>query len=182
MFIEIFILSIIVGYLLKGRIANFDHRHYRKIYYVYFAFLIEFTMMILIKLGYLSRGYTTYILNFIMYTMLFLFIFNNRNNKWLVLIGLGFALNWIPIFFNNGAMPVSALAVVKSGLASSIGDISVSREGLYTIINDSTKFWFLGDIIPKPYLRPAVVSIGDIISGIGLLLLIITSMKSQSLD
>lgn len=182
MFIEVFIGSIIIGYLLKGSIKNFDSGKFNGLWLIYIAFFIEASIVYLARYNYLIRGTATYIINFIMYILLLVFIIKNRNNKWIVLIGFGFLLNAIPIFLNSGAMPVSRNAVVMAGLAPSLEAVKVSNEGLYTIINGSTKLWFLGDIIPKPYIRAAVVSIGDIISAIGLMFLIITNMRNQSLD
>ena len=92
-------------------------------------------------------------------------------------MGVGFLLNAIPIFLNGGAMPVSAKAAETAGLT-----LNISSEGLYTLINGSTKAWFLGDIIPLTFLRNFAISIGDIIAALGLMLFIITGMKKTAKD
>lgn len=180
MFIEVFILSIIIGSLLKGSIKNFDVKNFNALWLIYIAFFIEATMVFLARKDYLVRGTLTYIVNSIMYILLLIFIIKNKHNRWIVLIGIGFLLNAIVIFLNSGSMPVSRNAVVLAGLAPSLDSVTVTNEGLYTIINGNTRFWLLGDIIPKPFFRAAVISIGDIISAIGFFFIIITGMKNRS--
>jgi hypothetical protein len=108
-----------------------------------------------------------------MYAILVIFIYFNRKDKYLVLMGIGFLLNAIPMFLNGGAMPVSAKAL------ETVGEITldISKQGLYTLINENTKVWLLGDIISITFLRNFVVSIGDIIAAVGLMLFVIVGMK-----
>lgn len=179
MFIEVFIFSLLIGYFLGGKLKNFEHVKIHGLYIIFISFSIEFCINILLRNKILSRGILTYLLDLIMYSLLLYFTFLNRKNKFIVLIGIGFIMNAMPIFFNNGAMPVSSEAIVAAGISPSINNIKVSNEGLYTLINNETKLWYLGDIIPKPFLRPAVISIGDIISGIGLIFLVIKGMKKS---
>jgi len=107
-----------------------------------------------------------------MYILLVIFVYFNRKNKYIVLMGVGFLINAIPIFLNGGAMPVSTKAAETAGLT-----LNISKEGLYTLINGDTRLWFLGDIIPLTVLRHFAISIGDIITAVGLMLFIITGMR-----
>jgi hypothetical protein len=179
MFIEVFFLSIIIGYILKGSVKNIDSSKIRGLYLVFAAFIIEFLIVMSMKKGLLNRGVLTYLLDLIMYGLLFQFIYINRKNVYIVLMGIGFILNAIPIFLNGGAMPVSAEAAVYAGIIPDIKSARLSTEGLYTLIDSNTKLWFLGDIIPRKYPRGIVFSIGDVISVIGLALFIITEMKKS---
>jgi hypothetical protein len=174
MFIEALIVSVIIGYILKGRLKNIDTNSIKVIYLVFTGFFIEAIMVMLIKNGLLVRGNTSYLLDAVMYLLLFIFIYLNRQNKWILLMGIGFFLNALPIFFNGGAMPVSTGAIDIVGITR-----NVTSEGLYVLINSSTKLSFLGDVIPIKYPRPFAASIGDIIAAIGLMLFIITGMKSK---
>lgn len=176
MFIEVFIFSIVLGFILKGNIKNFDVSKIKSTYLVFIAFSIEFIIVILIRNHVVARGTLTYIFDLLMYLILFLFIYLNRQNKYLVLMGIGFLLNALPIFLNGGAMPVDAKATVIAGLFPSIEEAKISSEGLYTIINSNTKLWFLGDIFPKTILRNYVFSIGDVVLCIGLMLFIVSEM------
>ncbi len=175
MFIEGLIFALIIGYVLKGNIKNLENVDIKAVHLVFISFFIEFFIVMSIRKGLLNMGVFTYILDFVMYTLLAIFIYFNRRNKYIVLMGAGFLLNAIPIFLNGGAMPVSAKAAETAGLT-----LDISKEGLYILINENTRAWFLGDIIPKTFLRNFAISIGDIIAAVGLMLFIITGMKKTA--
>lgn len=172
MFIEALIFAVIIGYILKGKIRNLENVDIKGTYLVFISFFIEVFILIFIRKGFFNIGIFTYILDSIMYILLVFFIYFNRKNKFIVLMGIGFLLNAIAIFLNGGAMPVSGKAAEIAGL-----NLSVRSEGLYTLINQNTKVWFLGDVIPLTFLRHFAISIGDIIAVVGLMLFIITGMK-----
>lgn len=171
MFILAIFFAVIIGYILGGRLKNLEHIELKGLQIVFFSFLIEALIIFSIRWGYLIRGGITLILNLIMYMLLFYFIYLNRKSLFLVLMGFGFLLNAIVIFANGGAMPVSTEAVKAAGLT-----MNVSKEGLYMLSNESTKLWFLGDVIPFTFITNLAISIGDIISAIALMLFIILSM------
>ena len=177
MFIEGLIFALIIGYILKGKIKNLENVDVKAVYLVFISFFIEFFIIIGIRKGFFNIGIFTYLLNFIMYTLLVMFIYFNRKDKYILLMGIGFLLNAIAIFFNGGAMPVSAKAATTAGLS-----LNMSKEGLYTLINENTKVWFLGDVIPLTFLRNFAISIGDIIALLGLMLFVITGMKKTAKD
>ncbi|GCD10171.1 DUF5317 domain-containing protein [Clostridium tagluense] len=175
MFIEALIFAVIIGYILKGNIRNLENVDIKRTYLVFISFFIEFFIVICIRKDFFNIGIFTYILNSIMYILLVIFIYSNRKNKYIVLMGLGFLLNAIPIFLNGGAMPVSAKAAKAAGIT-----LNISKEGLYSLINENTRVWFLGDIIPLTFLRNFAISIGDIIAVLGLMLFIIMGMKKTA--
>ena len=175
MFIEALIFALIIGYILKGKIKNLENVDIKRTYLVFISFFIEFFIIIVIRKGFINIGIFTYILDAIMYILLAAFVYFNRKNKYIVLMGLGFLLNAIPIFLNGGAMPVSTKAAETAGLS-----LNMSKEGLYTLINANTRVWFLGDIIPLTFLRHFAISIGDIMAVLGLMLFIITGMKKAA--
>jgi hypothetical protein len=174
LFLVVIIIAILVGYILRGSLENIDPSKTKSIYLVFIAFLIEAVIVMSIRKGYLVRGNVTYIINLIMYMTLFIFIYQNRYNKWILLMGAGFLLNAVVIFFNGGAMPVSSIAVNHLGMIKSI-----SSEGLYVVIDANTKASLLADIIPIKYPRPYVISIGDIVEIVAIAAFIITEMKSK---
>lgn len=175
MFIEGLIFALIIGYILKGKIKNLENVDIKAVYLVFISFFIEFFIVMSIRKSFFNIGIFTYMLDFIMYALLVVFTYLNRKNKYIVFMGVGFLLNAIPIFLNGGAMPVSAKAAETAGLTLDIG-----KEGLYTLIDENTKLWFLGDVIPKTFLRNFAISIGDIIAAVGLMLFIITGMKKRT--
>ncbi|QCX33520.1 hypothetical protein FDN13_07255 [Caloramator sp. E03] len=179
MFLEALIIGIIIGYILKGSLKNFEDIKLKALYLAVGAFFVEFILFSLVRRGILSRGYLTTLIYIIEYALIFLFIYLNRENKYILIMGFGFLLNALAIFSNGGAMPVSAKAAVAAGLAPSIDAVRASSEGLYVVQNEGTRLCFLGDIIPKTYLRHYVISIGDIIAAIGFMMFIIQGMKGK---
>lgn len=176
MFIEALILSIIIGYLLHGSLKNLNPESIKGIYIVIMGFLIEAVMVFFIGKGILHRGTLTYCSDLIMYALIFIFIFLNKKNPWIVIMGIGFLLNTIPIFSNGGSMPVNAAAATAAQLPKDI-----SREGLYLFSDLNTKAAFLADNIPINFIGHFVISIGDIIAAIGMSLFIITGMTNKKL-
>jgi hypothetical protein len=174
MFIISIVAAIALGYILGGRIRNLENIMLRGVYLIFISFGLELTIVMCMRKGLLRIGTTTFLLDVVMYLILLIFVMLNRSNICIIIMGVGFLLNAIPIFLNGGAMPVSQEAIKIAGLNSNIGS-----EGLYTIIDSSTRMWFLGDVIPISFISNFIVSIGDIFTAIGLILLIIIGMKKK---
>lgn len=174
MFIIGIIFSIIIGYLFKGNLKNLENINLNCIYLAFAGFFIEAVIIFSIRKGIIVRGTLTLILDIIMYILLFSFTYANRKNIFLVIMGAGFLLNALAIFSNGGAMPVSAEAMAAAGLVA-----DVNREGLYVLVGPATKLSFLCDVIPFNFISHLAISIGDIITAIGLMTFIITSMKTK---
>lgn len=175
MFVLAIIFGVIIGYILKGRLSNLENMELKGIYLIAFGFSIEFVIILLIRKNIVTAGISTLFLDVIMYLLILTFIFLNRKNRYIVIMGMGFMLNALAIFSNGGTMPVSTSALETIGFST-----NVHTEGLYTLINANTNLSFLGDIIPIDFIGRFVVSVGDIISGIGLVLFIITSMRKSA--
>jgi len=174
MFIQAIIFSIIIGYILKGTLKNFEFVDVKGLYAVTLSFILQFIVIMLIRKEFLHNGILTYILHLIMYTLLFYFVYLNRKYLFIVLMGMGFLLNALPIFFNGGSMPVSLESCKYVGLV-----VDVTKLGMYNVFNNKTNLWFLADIIPKNFITKEVISIGDLVIAIGLMLFIITIMLNK---
>lgn len=175
MFIQAIVLAVIIGFLMKGNLKNLANIEIKGLYIVIIAFLLEAFDIISIRKGMLHVGTFTLIMDIIMYSLLLLFVVKNIKNPYIVMIGIGFALNAAAIFANGGAMPVSLSAVRAVGLSDNVASM-----GLYTLIGGNTKLWFLGDIIPYTLFNINIISIGDIISAAGVMLLIIANMRKSA--
>jgi hypothetical protein len=176
MFIEGLIISIIIGYILKGKLENLINIEIKFIWIAFVSYLIKFAVFIPIRHDFINRSIYTFIIDIFMYLLMFTFIYLNRKNIYLLFMGLGFLLNAIAIFSNGGAMPVSERAMKVAGLA-----MNIPKQGLYMVSNSSTKFYYLCDVIPIAILRHTVVSIGDIISTLAFMGLIITTMRQKEI-
>lgn len=108
------------------------------------------------------------------YGLLIAFVVMNRKLPGAVLIGVGTVLNLVVILANSG-MPVSLKAARAAGLdpsAAGFLESAVKRR----IMDSQTVLWFLGDWIPLPVIQ-TVVSIGDVVLGIGIFLLVERLMR-----
>lgn len=168
------ILAIVIGYILKGRLKNLIHLEFRYLALIIVGFLLERILNVLIGRQVIELSPLTYGLDLVMYIMIFAFIIMNRRHKELIIMGIGFLLNAIVIFANGGAMPVSVRALESMGVVSSLAD-----KGLYKLMNELTHYKILADIIPIHLSKIGfVISIGDIVLCIGLMILIIRGMKT----
>ncbi|QJC53495.1 DUF5317 domain-containing protein [Paenibacillus albicereus] len=106
----------------------------------------------------------------------------NRHQKGLGIIFAGVLLNFLVMLVNGGRMPVSIeaasvldpiyLEMLKSGDA-------VSK---HFLMDESTRLYFLGDIIPlsPPYPRTQAISIGDVVINVGAFFFLCQLMGKKS--
>jgi hypothetical protein len=172
MFIIALVISVIIGYILKGKIQNLINVEVNHLYLVFTAFFIEAVVIFSIRKGLFQRGTVSFLLDLCMYMLIFAFGYFNRKNPYIVIMCFGFLLNAIPIFLNGGAMPVGAKTIETVGLTQ-----NVNKEGLYRLVDNNTKLWFLGDVIPFKFITKLAVSIGDIVAAVGLMLFVIMGMR-----
>lgn len=111
----------------------------------------------------------TPLLHIISFGPLLWFILLNRNRRGLLLMGLGLLLNLIVIAANRGFMPVNL-----SGLAAHLQEHLLGGAGspLHAAMTAETILPLLGDQLRIAYGRPRIVSIGDLLLALGLVVLI----------
>jgi len=93
------------------------------------------------------------------------------------IIALGAFLNALVITANGGKMPSPESALRRAGLLERVRE-GERGEGVLTnstVVNDDTNLRFLGDVIPLPGLN--VISIGDIVLGIGAIIAIVVVLR-----
>jgi len=92
---------------------------------------------------------------------------------------LGTLLNFLAIIANGGLMPVSPEARLWAGKPtlgeSGLGKVLPEGTGILLPI-DQTNLWLLSDIIPINFIH-IVISIGDILIAIGLLIFIVAKAR-----
>jgi hypothetical protein len=105
------------------------------------------------------------------------FLWVNRHHQHFLVIFIGVSLNFIVMAINGGRMPVSidAAAVIDPHY------LEATKNALYakhTLVTESTKLAYLGDIISlsAPYPREQTISIGDVVMNIGVFLFIQSAM------
>ncbi|MDF2890864.1 MAG: hypothetical protein K0R80_1231 [Clostridia bacterium] len=175
--------SLVVGKLRRGKFSNMKDAEIHKWYLIVSAFLIEFIAVFLSNKGYQVVSNNIFAIHFITYSLLFIGIYFNISKLSFKLIMLGTFLNFLVIMLNGGQMPVSQEAMISAGLA---GDLKALIDGeviTHAVIAKDTVLKFLGDIfiLPKPYPRPKVFSIGDVFMAVGVFIYIQEIMVKKSL-
>lgn len=166
--------SIIIGKLRGGSFSNIKDANLEKWYFIISGFLVEFTAVFMA-----SKGVRFFIDNImpihcLSYLLLFAGIYFNRRILAFKIIFIGIFLNFIVIMANGGQMPVSGEAMLNIGLIENMHNIRDGKIITHALINNHTVFKFLGDIfvLPEPYPRPKIFSIGDVIMAVGIFMYI----------
>lgn len=174
MFIQAIVLAVVIGLILGGSLRNLANIKIEGISIIAAAFVLDAAVIWSVRSGLLVTGSITMLLDLSVYLLLLMFVVMNRRNPYIVIAGAGFLLNAVVIFGNGGAMPVGAYALQAAGLT-----LDVSTQGHYSPVSEATRFPYLGDIIPYTFLNINIISVGDIVTALGVMLLIVTSMKSR---
>lgn len=175
--------SLVVGKLRGGKFSYLKDAEIHKWYLIVSAFLIEFIAVFLSAKGYNVISNNIFIIHLISYSLLFIGIYFNISRLSFKLIMLGTFLNFIVIMLNGGQMPVSQDAMINAGLAGDLNALISGEIITHTIIVKDTVLKFLADILilPKPYPRPKVFSIGDVFLAIGVFIYIQEFMVKKHL-
>mgnify|MGYP000140951698 CR=1 FL=1 len=183
MLVDVMIISVIIGLLRKGSFSNLAKLPLKNLHLIFFSFFVRYIPF------YLKGDFHVFAVKYniffviISYGLMLYAIASNFHLKPMVLSALGVFLNAVVIVANGGKMPVSLKALEIANL-NYLRPLLFSNDYLYhTALGAYTKLQFLGDIIPlpPPYPRPRVVSIGDIILGIGIFWLIQLGMLKKHL-
>jgi hypothetical protein len=79
----------------------------------------------------------------------------------------------------NGGMPVSASALVASSQAGELQRIVTDPGAKHHLATSDDRLMVLADVIPVGPIR-SVVSVGDLITSVGLLVLIVSGMRGRA--
>lgn len=88
-------------------------------------------------------------------------LYQNRHLKTLYLVLWGLLLNTLVILANGGHMPVSPDALKRAGIEGWEELLKNRGDAVHSLLDESTRLPFLGDVIALPPLRKAV-SPGDL--------------------
>jgi hypothetical protein len=114
-------------------------------------------------------------------TILFVFVYSNRREPMMWVLGLGLFLNFLVILANNGWMPVSPDTLDVLGLSPSTFELG-TRHGFskdMVMAKEHTHLYFLSDVLTLPKWLPYRVafSIGDVIIGCSVIGILIQSTE-----
>lgn len=183
MLLDVLIISLIIAFLRGGKFKRLAEIDLRRIELIVISFVIQY---IIVKAGesgatWIQKwGVYLYVSSYI---LLLLSIWYNRHIKEMLIFGVGIFINFVVIVANGGHMPVSLVALQKAGMAYMLPLLQSKSYIIHTLMDSQTKLKLLADVIPlpSPYPRPRVLSIGDVIMGIGVFFLIQNYMTEKGL-
>ena len=180
LYISIIIIGIICGLLRGGELNKLANISIEGVLLFAIALFLRVGVWAAELLGF--SGMLRYSPHLIIISYLLLIFVSLQNIKLpgFKYIILGLLLNAFVIILNGGRMPV----LIKQGLIGNInsgGFPNIENGGLHYLMDNSTLFAFLGDVISLPWPFPAnqLLSVGDIIILVGLFILIQKTMMKE---
>ena len=184
MLIETILAAIIVGFVSGGNFAYLGNTKVKYINLIFVSVAIRYlpTFMnigVFRNFSILKEVVSPFFFN-LSYFLIILVLILNIEHKLLNLVLAGSIMNLLVVISNGGYMPVSEAALRRGGYSFS----GVTGEFLdmnHIISSETTKFYYLGDIIlvPPPYPFPQLLSIGDLFLCLGIFLFIVVNMNRK---
>ncbi|HML47988.1 MAG TPA: DUF5317 family protein [Clostridia bacterium] len=180
-FIYSFFGSIVIGYLLGGRFANYLHLPLRGLIFPILSFAIEAFSPMFERLAPWPAQSWLWASVSAQYILSFYFIFLNRSRKPVRLMAIGTALNILIIAWYGFRMPVTPMVYQHAGLVHFATRIETGELFEYILVNWDAPLWWLGDTIPILVGPQGLASIGDFLmaAGMGWLMVQIMRQKPQ---
>lgn len=180
LFIEAILLGIILGRLRSGKLSKLEKIEFKGFKLLLGFFIVDILLRLFIvnsssKLAMILFAYYPYT-NIALYILTIIFLELNKKQPFVRIIEAGFLLNLLPMITNNGKMPVLESALIKVG---KLQEVEIMRRNLmlgHQLVNSTTRFQFLADILPLNLFIPKVISLGDIVIALGIALFISSKM------
>ncbi|MHB0999007.1 MAG: DUF5317 domain-containing protein [Armatimonadota bacterium] len=176
MIAEAFVLSLILGFIRKGRLNNLSTIPIRRLYFFYLSFALSLIVVAAGQLGDLKVWLPFIrITNVVQYIVLLAAIGVNLHVKDMWLPFAGTFCNFLVVTVNGGVMPVSLKALKQAGMEYLLKPGAFDWDIRHAILDSSTRMGFLSDIIPVPgygKFMPEVASIGDVLLAVGIFIIV----------
>lgn len=169
MYVEAFAAGILIGLIRKGSIFNFKFINLRKISLLITAFAIQIILIFVLPLYLFSIGVLLHISS---YLLLFVFLWFNRS-IFNYLFPVGILLNFLAILSNGGSMPVCSRYMSVEAAER------VNSSITHTVIDETTRLPWLGDIIFISWPFQQMISLGDVFISLGIFLFVQKIMLSS---
>jgi len=180
LYLIIIIFAIIIGLLRGGELERLSHVSIDGVHIFVAALLLRGVLWVFEMMDLsLFMEYSAMIL-IVSYFLLIFASFKNMRLPGFKYVTLGVLLNSFVIIVNGGKMPV----LITKQIAQHMNATTLSIQGknmIYSLKNSETLFAFLGDVIPlpKPLPETSILSVGDIMIFIGLVILIQKTMMEE---
>lgn len=174
MITEAFILSILIGFIRRGKLSNLAHVPLRH-FYLFILPLVIFAAAYAAMRATGNESLLPYVraANVLQYVVLLAAIVLNLHLGGMWLAGVGTFLNALVLAVNGGVMPVGMNALRTAGLT----DLLHSKQDFirHAIMSSETHLKAIADIIPIPgfaFIMPQVASIGDLLIAVAVFIFV----------
>lgn len=181
MLLDIAIVSLIVGWLLRGRLSNLAEVEIHGLLLALLVVGVQLGGQYAEKAGWFSMDVWGPFVYAAAFVLLATAMWLNRRSPAFFLIGVGLLLNLAVVAANGGKMPVSADGLVRAGFANYVQPLKAERVVTHRLMDEGTRLPFLASthVLTKPYPLPKVFSLGDAILAIGALWFIVGGMLAH---
>lgn len=169
MFIEAIIVGIIVGIIRRGKVSRLTYVKFNMKLFIYLSAILYLSIIIM-NLGlfdYSSILYTVFLV--IIYISIGIFIISNIKLKFMFITLIGLLSNFLVLVANKFKFPLSSEAVTQI-YGSEMTKLLADGKIKFFMPSENAVLSILGNIIPISNFF--VVSIGDIIICIGIILIV----------
>jgi len=177
LFVSVILLSVLVGYLVGGRLRGFERLHLRYWWLAPIGLGLQALPLpdarhgtdFLVRMAVLGASYA----------LLLLFAFVNIRITGMPLLLVGLTLN-TAVVIANGGMPVSRHALVASGQGEVLRLLTADEGAKHHLMTSADRLTPLADVIPIPQPVGQVASVGDVFVYAGVAWLIVAVMRGRT--
>jgi len=169
MFIEAIVLGIIIGIVRRGKIYRLSYIKFNMSPLIYISSIL-YICIIIMNLGlvdYSSFLYTTFLI--MIYLLIFIFIVVNMEIKFIFVTLIGLCSNIICFLANGFKFPLSSNSI-SNLYGTEMYNLLVNGKIKFYIPAENSTLSFLGSVMSIGNYK--IVSIGDIIISLGILLVV----------
>lgn len=176
MLFETIILALLVGHLRKGKLSNLENVPMRGWMLISLGFVIYLFQIAVLRLtqGSLAQMVFNNLEWFQLSSNLIIIagLLVSSMEMGYIISALGISMNTLAAFVNGGRMPVSKEALEGLGLFNQLSVLQAGGTSVHQLADELTSLYLLCDVIPVPFITPKAVSLGDILLGLGIFLII----------
>jgi len=177
LFLSVILLSVLIGYLVGGRLRGFERLHLRYWWLAPIGLGLQALPLpdarhgtdFLVRMAVLG----------VSYLLLLLFAGVNIRIIGMPLLLVGLALNAV-VVIANGGMPVSRHALVVSGQTEVLKLLTADEGAKHHLMTSEDRLTPLADVIPIPPPVGQAASVGDVFVYAGLAWLIVAVMRGRT--
>ncbi len=168
------ILSLAVGMVRGGSLNRLVDFEFKAFWVVIAAFALQFVLNTAdaTKAGPVVTYFA--LIHVAVYAILGYALWANRSTPGIPVVMAGAGLNFLVIAVNGMRMPVSVGVLQWAGMPDQAAALEAGRALTHAVLGPGTRLWFLADVlaIPRPFFRPAALSLGDILMLVGVFIIV----------